>query len=442
MSENHHHHTPEPSHRSHAPLEEDERTVADDLSEEPDDEATDQEAHHLAPRQRPSNPAPGQPLVPVRPINVLGIVAALLFFFGPGAAFVAGDRAEPIENRPLAEAPGLSSGWKFIPEAQLWANDHLPLRSQAVRIGTAISQGLFGEPPAYGGGSGGIDGGQGTGQGGQPESGKYPPVIEGADGTMFFGADIGNTCEPAMSLSVIEKQLSRIATAVQNSGRTFVLAVAPDKSTFESDKLPETFAGKTCMTERKDAFWKMLANQSAYPIVDPRQTLAKLEDSINEPIYKKYDTHWGLYGAYQFANDVAKALDPAVAAATTSRVVGEQQLDGDLSVLLGAPKKDTYADVRIERAGVSLTMDGKAIQPSEVPSLTASAQTTTASTNGAPVIAGKTLVLGDSFLEASRFMFPSYFAEFTYVHNQAIGEKPDSRRFRPRWRTLTRWSWR
>lgn len=406
--------------------EEDELTVADELIDHPDDERStsnaDEEHSALDPKRRASNPAPGEHVVPIRPLNVIGLVVALLFFCGPALAFVMGDRAESIENRALADAPSLSDGWEFIPNAELWAIDHLPLRSQAIRLGTEISQRVFDEPPAYGTSTGGVEGGQGTNPTENTESGQYPPIITGPDGTLFFGADVGNTCAPAMSMETVETQLNRIAKAVEDSGRTFVLAVAPDKSTFDSAKLPDSFAGKACMTERKDAFWAMLDAQGGFQIVDPRESLKTLQGQISEPIYKKYDTHWSLHGAYQFANDVATALDPGVAATTTSTVVGQTQLDGDLSVLLGTPQKDTYDDVRIQRPGVTLTMDSTTIQPNEIPSLTADFQHTAATTEDAPLIPGKTLILGDSFFEASRFMFPSYFADLTYVHNQAIGE--------------------
>src|SRR5690349_3848375 len=76
---------------------------------------------------------------------VFCLVGALVFFFGPAVAFLAGDRPTTIDNRPLTSLPSLSEGWKGVPQFQAWANDHLPLRSQAVKLATGISQSLFHE---------------------------------------------------------------------------------------------------------------------------------------------------------------------------------------------------------------------------------------------------------------------------------------------------------
>lgn len=83
-------------------------------------------------------------------IVVVPLVVGLLFFFGPVVAVLGGDRAEEIDNRPLATMPSASDGWSFIPRFTTWANDHLGLRSQAVRTGTHLSEAMFDEPPQYG----------------------------------------------------------------------------------------------------------------------------------------------------------------------------------------------------------------------------------------------------------------------------------------------------
>ena len=66
-------------------------------------------------------------------IPASSLAAALLFFLRSCNALTFGDRADPIENRPLAGMPSLNSGWQAIPGLNAWAVDNLPLRSQAVR---------------------------------------------------------------------------------------------------------------------------------------------------------------------------------------------------------------------------------------------------------------------------------------------------------------------
>src|SRR5829696_5912931 len=127
----------------------DEATVADALEESVEDGAAIKPGSLVSPH--PSR------------VVVVPLIAALLFFFGPTAAFLLGDRAKEIDNRPLATMPSLSQGWSFIPDLNTWANDHLPLRSQAVQRGTELSEALFDEPPHYG-----------QVAGGQPAAGAQP----------------------------------------------------------------------------------------------------------------------------------------------------------------------------------------------------------------------------------------------------------------------------
>src|SRR5215510_9812971 len=55
-----------------------------------------------------------------RRIMVVPLVVGLVFLFGPLIAKLAGDRSEPIDNRPLAEMPSASDGWDFIPNFTTW----------------------------------------------------------------------------------------------------------------------------------------------------------------------------------------------------------------------------------------------------------------------------------------------------------------------------------
>ena len=113
----------------------DETTVADALERSVDDRAAIKPDGLVSPERSR--------------MIVVPLIAALLFFFGPAAAFLLGDRAQEIDNRPPATMPSLSQGWSFIPDLNTWANDHLPLRSQAVQSGTELSEALFDEPPHY-----------------------------------------------------------------------------------------------------------------------------------------------------------------------------------------------------------------------------------------------------------------------------------------------------
>lgn len=74
-----------------------------------------------------------------------------MFFFGPSAAGALGVRAGELENRALTQLPSLTQGWGLFDQLNQWTIDHLPLRDQAIRFNTDLSQRLFDEIPSYGG---------------------------------------------------------------------------------------------------------------------------------------------------------------------------------------------------------------------------------------------------------------------------------------------------
>jgi alginate O-acetyltransferase complex protein AlgJ len=360
----------------------------------------------------------------LRGVVVFPLIAALLLFFGPGMAFVLGDRAEAVENRELAAFPSIELGWGFLPAVGGWAIDHLPLRSEAVLARTRISETVFGELPKYSSASGGVGVAGVTGS--KPASNddaadeiQYPEVIEGRDDWLFYGVDVSAACNPAMTVKEITSNLQRLADAAAKTKRRLVIAIAPDKSSAHPELLPENFAGKKCMQERKDAFWSSLLGLPNVQVVDPRAALSTFESETGETVWRPNDTHWGPAGAAVFSKTVAEAIEPGLA--ETSRITAGPlaNLPGDLSQMLGDLKQDPTLTATIERDGVTLRVDGSVIEQSQVPDLDYGPVTVTASATGAPMIPGKTLLLGDSFFEASRLQFPGYYSSLTYIHNMS-----------------------
>lgn len=368
---------------------------------------------------------------------IVPLIAALLFYFGPAIGFVAGDRATQLENRKLTDFPAIGSGWSFIPQFQLWANDYLPLRGEAIALGTKFSEKVFNEPPNYGqstdkgvgvGGAGG-----GAAQTSAPPADKtetttdvkYPQVIQGKDGWLFFGADVANNCPPSLSVANVVSNLQRISDAITKSGRKLVLAFAPDKTTIMQQYLPDEFAGKKCMQDAKSAFWQAVSTLKGVSIVDPRAALEDLTKTWDEPAYRKTDTHWVPRGAVAFAELLAAQLDPALAQKTTFAVTGSATTKGDLSGLLGIDREDTVKRIELKRAGVTMTADGVQLGPNDVPHLDYQYRTVTSTSVDATLYPGKTYLYGDSFFEASRNMVAPYFSSLSYIHSQAF-EPPDN----------------
>lgn len=375
--------------------ESDEATIADAL-DEPAEEVADHKPEGIDSPHRSR-------------VAVLPLVVALVFFFGPLVAFLLGDRAEEIDNRPLASAPSPSDGWSFFPDFTTWANDHLPLRSQAVRGGTELSETVFDEPPPYG--QSGATAADGV---------RYPQVIRGNDGWLYFGGDVSGPCNPELSVDEVVTSLQRLQLAMAASGRTLVIAVGPDKSTMVPEHLPDRYAGERCASDRKDAMWSELTS-TGLPLVDLRGPLADAQDRLDSPLYRPTDSHWDKQGASVMVQEVVNRLDPALLAGQPSPFVAGSRIDarGDLGAMLGTPTTDPIVDVSVERPGVTLAVGGRPIEPNDVPVMNQAPVTVDASSTAAPLLPGRTALLGDSFSASVRSLLAPFADELTLQHNQA-----------------------
>jgi len=335
------------------------------------------------------------------------LLAALLFFFGPAVAFLLGDRSEEIDNRPLAAMPSAGEGWSFFPDFTIWANDHLPLRSHAVRSGTELSETVFAEPPDYG-------------QAAAADGVQYPRVIRGSDGWLYFGGDVSGACNPHLSVDEIVHSLVRLDTAIEASGRTLVLAIVPDKSTMVPEHLPDQFAGEECAAERREALWAGVSS-AELPLIDMRAALGRAQERTGTTLYRKTDSHWTPQGASVLVEEVVGRLDPALVATDPSPFVegGQIQLRGDLGAMLGTPTRDDAVEVTVERPGVTLSVGGRTVEPGDIPGLGAQPVGIDGSSTGAPLIPGRTAALGDSFFASARPLLAPFFDDLWLVHNQS-----------------------
>lgn len=368
--------------------------------------ATKDRTMESTPRRRPSRTV------------VFCLVGALVFFFGPGVAYLFGERPQAIDNRPLAAAPSVRQGWDAFGQAQLWANDHLPLRSKAVKLATGISQDVFHEAPHFGS-SAGLNAAGAGGAASTQSAVAYPKVIEGADGWLFSGDDVAVSCEPVLSIPVIMDGFQKLADAAATSGRKIVIMIAPDKSSAHPEKLPDQFAGKACMHEKHDAFWAAAKQLHGVTLLDPKPELAAYEEETGRVAWRTLDTHWSPEGAAVGADTLAQALDPSIAATSTIETGPDLDALGDLTALLGASRTEKVPSAALDRPGVELHYDGRIVGPNGIPDLGYKPTTVTATTSSAPLLPGRTLVIGDSFFRTTRGNVAVLAESLTYVHNLA-----------------------
>lgn len=295
------------------------------------------------------------------------------------------------------------------------------MRSQAVKAGTLLSEKIFAEPPQYG--KAPVQIGVPGVTGNEPDNGaaagavKYPRVLSGTDGWLYLGGDVSSVCQPEQPVDEVVANLKRMYDAVTASGRRMVIVVPPDKSSAVPEHLPETFAGRDCMVSAKKGFWDEVAATPGLTVIDPKLTLARTQQEWGETVWRKSDTHWGPRGAMAFAQEVVEAIDPAAVADSQITSDGPRSMRGDLSAMIGNPTEDVLKDVTLTRPGVSLTMNGAPIEPDDLPDLGYPPQTVTAESTQAPLVPGKTLVLGDSFFQNSKGKLAPYFESMTYLHN-------------------------
>ncbi len=343
------------------------------------------------------------PPAPARRRRWLVLALGLVFLFAPAAAFVSGVRATEIENRRLAAFPSVADGWEFFPRLTVWATDHLPLRDRAVEANTELSEGVFGEAPQYGGsapagGAGPVAPAPAASAG--PRT--YAKILQGEDDWLFFGADVQNACEPEVELDTTLAGLSRFGDLLERAGKRYVFVVAPDKSTMNPDRLPDSYVGDDCAPEAKQAFWERLQSSPPTGYVDLEDPLEQLQQDEGDRLWRPSDTHWAPRGALVFAEQLARALDPQLWRTSALRRTGPVELRGDLAAQLGTPRTDEVPGWQLERAGVTVTSETE----------TRLASTTT----GAPLWTGPTLVLGDSFTQSSKTALAPLFAGAQIVH--------------------------
>jgi len=342
----------------------------------------------------------------------LVLLVGLVFLFTPAAAYVSGIRATEIENRRLTAFPSLSAGWEFFPQLSAWATDHLPLRDRAVAANTRLSETVFGEPPQYGGpaGAGGAGPVAPAPGDAQVEQRVFPKILQGREGWLFLGADVSGACEPLLPLDETLAGLTRFGELVQRAGKTYVFTVAPDKSTMNPDKMPESYVGDDCAPGAKAAFWDRMETDPPVGYVDLKQELERVQEEGGENLWRPSDTHWAQRGGLVYAQKLAEALDPALWRTSRITPTGPVQLQADLAAQLGTPRKDTVPGWRLEREGVTVTDER--------------ATTLAATTTGAPLYEPATLVLGDSFTQSSLSLLSPLFSSARIVQPATAVDDP------------------
>ncbi|KAA2262347.1 hypothetical protein F0L68_13845 [Solihabitans fulvus] len=361
----------------------------------------------------------------------VALVCALVFFVPPVLALLLGARPVEFENRKLADFPSL--GADFFPGLSRWATDHLPFRPDAVHAANGISRGVFGEPAPFNQGHNdqagplpapspetetrpAVPNGPDPNRPNLNDPNLYRKVLEGKDGWLYYGFDADAKCTPAKPLDETIQRIQRLRQVVEASGRKFVFLVAPDKSTMEPDKLPDSFAGKDCWDAASTTFWQRVPTETG--AIDVRPRLIQTEQAVHHPVYHQLDTHWTDEGGIAMARVVAERLQPGITGTWRTEQGKEWASYADLPPLLGSSgaNRGNY---------YSLEPDGHDNRTQELRSDYNKSIVHFGSAPTTGTIADRVGLLGDSFTQPAARYLAAAFNDIQLAHYGMLSTNPD-----------------
>ncbi|MGH3752494.1 MAG: alginate O-acetyltransferase AlgX-related protein [Pseudonocardiaceae bacterium] len=353
--------------------------------------------------------------------QLAALICAGLFFLSPAIALSLGARPARFENRALAAFGDPRDGWAWLAGLPAWAADQLPLRDGAVRAAEAVSRGIFGEPAALWGPRPVGPGPVGPGPVGpavaavpQPPAAAFPPVIEGRDGWLYLGAEVSGACRPARSLDDTLGSLRQLRTAVETSGRQFVLVVAPDKTTMAPEHLPAEYLGRDCAARARDEFWRRVGAETG--AIDLRPALAEVARRKGSPVYYPADTHWSQEGGLTMTYALADRVQSGITRTWQVAAAGSTPWPDDISPLIGRSSEHALPVYSLAPAGQADRTRWIASDFRVPLSLTSAPA---AGTVDQPV-----RMIADSFTQfASRYLAAA-FTDITIVHPETVAAAP------------------
>ncbi|WP_089302199.1 alginate O-acetyltransferase AlgX-related protein [Haloechinothrix alba] len=352
----------------------------------------------------------------------LALACAAVFFAAPVLTYGLGARAAEIENRELTEFPSPSAGWGFFTGMAPWAVDHLPFRDEAITVADTVSRGLFREPPPLGDGSQGVplpgdqqpeeDAPDEDAAGNETGGHAAPRVVEGTDGWLYLGVEIDSRCDAQHDFDEMRARLHQLREGVEASGRDFALVVAPDKLTVVPDHLPEPYAGRDCVTDVNQEFWRRIEAEDY--LLDLRAELERWGKVLGVPVYPHLDSHWGDEGGVAMARALAEAVEPGISRQWGIEIDGRWSGPADLPPMIGRSGEVDGRSYRLEPDGErdrTRDVDEDFRTPLDI-----------SSTALPGMVDRPAMLLGDSFTIRALPYLAASFADLTVLHHDNLRE--------------------
>ena len=333
-----------------------------------------------------------------RSTRILTAVWFIAILAIPGVASIFSER-ETIANRPVSEFPEADAEeiltGDFFENVDNFVEDRLSIRERAIETEATISFDVFSDSP-------------------------NPEVYIGDDDFLFIAATFDRPCESDaegvwIEPSTVTERIGALRFELEENNAEFFFTVVPEKAWVYPDLLPDSVENRDCADELVTDLRDELAGQTGYlDIFDLLLTEAPLTE---DRLYQRTDTHWNSFGRAVAAEFIIDAIEPGLYDQDALVDLGEvdKPEGGDLAQLLGIDVFDR--DVRLQTTREFITTE-----TIEEVGAQRRWQSSTADTDAAPLIPGRTIVVTDSHLNTSASFFNQYFEDLHVIRWQDIND--------------------
>lgn len=302
----------------------------------------------------------------------------------PVIVFALGMRPEPNQNRPPTPLPEITADGildrDLTPQLDAYLEDALIIAPGAAAA-EAWTDVAIGDNPSE-------------------------EVTIGTNGWLYYTFSLSRPCLTSEDAQEFVDTIARAERVVAATGRTLLVAIAPDKATIVPDYLPD---GDTCVDETADTLNALEGPDALLTVWDEMRT-ARAND---RPIYFRLDTHWTNEGAGVMAEAILERLAPGTWSDDTVTETSTIDHEGDLTVLLGLPSTEEAVELATELPG---SQQSRSTRPLLTATGTEYEKTVAVDfASSAPIIGGRTLVMHDSYGWALTPMLSPYFGEAAFI---------------------------
>lgn len=287
-----------------------------------------------------------------------------------------------IENRAL-QRPDITlrnlTNPSFIREVLSYARVANPMRTLLIRVGAGLDFWVFDDSP------------------------DPTRVLKGTDDWLYFRPTFEEPCTapPVQVAANVAEFVRRLEQHVP----TVVLTVAPSKFVIHPEHLtPEQLELAQCALIAGQEVRALLAASSINHYVDGWELFEQLKAEGTQP-YFRTDTHFNFEGSIPWmralVDEVGDIWEPEAV-----QDLGQTMWLGNLMTFIGLDQAEEVRHVVVERNVTGITTEIE-----DIPRASHSRH----SSDSVELVSGKTLILGDSFMQLPRASLIQYFADATVV---------------------------